>query len=152
LQQVIALASEEGEALLALVELFERHHVHRAHGLDARLHVAVVGFCHRQFFAGNERCFGGNQIFGLCVHFGHARFAQVLAVGIVARAIDFRVAALIAQLVQRLASHAQLVFHLGYAGPVGLPLCFQRALAGFEACFFRAQAFELLSELFALRG
>ena len=97
LQQVVALARQEREALLALVELFERHHVHRAHRFDARLHLAVVGFGDRQLFAGDERRFGGDQVFGLRVDFRHAGFAQVLAVGVVARALDFGVAALFAQ-------------------------------------------------------
>ncbi len=44
LQQVVAFARQESEALFALVELFQRHHVHRAHVFNALLHFAIVGF------------------------------------------------------------------------------------------------------------
>jgi len=67
LQQVVALARQEGEALLAFVELFERHHVDRAHGLDALLHFAIVHFSNGQLFAGHEGRFGGDQVLGLRV-------------------------------------------------------------------------------------
>ena len=102
LQQVVAFARQEREALLALVVFLERHHVDGAHGLDALLHLAIVRFGHGQFFAGHESGFRGDQVFRLRVHFAHAGFAQVLAVGIVPRAFDFRVAALFANFLQRL--------------------------------------------------
>jgi hypothetical protein len=96
-QQVVALAREEGEALLAFVEFFKRHHVDGTHGFDALLHLAVIGFRDGQLFAGHESGFRGDQVFGLRVDLAHARFAQVLAVGVVFRAVHFRVAALLAQ-------------------------------------------------------
>jgi len=47
----VALAAEESESLLALVVLFERHHVDRAHGFDSRLHFVVLRVCRAQFLA-----------------------------------------------------------------------------------------------------
>ncbi len=104
----------------------------------------------RKFFAGHKGGFGGDQILGLRVHFRHASFAQMLAVGIVARVIHFGVAALFAKFLKRLAAHAQMIFHLRDASAARVPFLFELALADFETQFFAAQAFELLCELFTL--
>src|SRR6266436_2411719 len=76
----------------------------------------------------------------------------MLAVGIVARVIHFRVAALFAKILKRLAAHAQVIFHLCNARAAGVPLLLELTLADFEAKFFTAEAFELLREFFALLG
>ena len=60
LEQVVAFARQEGEALLALVELFESHHVDGAHGFDALLHLAVIRFRGGELFAGHKRGFRGD--------------------------------------------------------------------------------------------
>ena len=52
---------------------------------------------------------------------------------------------------EKLAAEAQLIFHLGDAGPGGLPFRLELSLACVEAHFFGAQAFELLGKLLALR-
>ena len=59
------------------------------------------------------------------------------------RAVHFRVAALLAKFLERLAAHAQMIFHLRDAGAGGVPFLFEFALANFETEFFAAQAFEL---------
>ena len=79
-EKVVAFARQEREALVALVELFESHHVDGAHGLDALFHFAVIRFRDGEFFAGHEGGFGGDQVLGLRVDFGHAGFAEMLAV------------------------------------------------------------------------
>ena len=73
LQQVLALAAQEFESLLALVVFLERHHVHRAHGFDARLHLAVLGVGGGQFVAGQQDGLLGEQVFGLGVQLVDAR-------------------------------------------------------------------------------
>ncbi len=50
LQQVLALAPQEAEALFALVVFLERHHVDRAHGFDARFHLVILRVGGSQFF------------------------------------------------------------------------------------------------------
>jgi len=152
LQQVVAFAREEGEALLALIELFECHHVDGAHRFDALLHLAVIHFRCSKRFAAHEGGFGGDQILGLCVDLRHAGFAEMLAVRIIPRTIHFRVAALFAKLLKRLTAHSQMIFHLCYARATAFPFLLQLALADFEAEFFAAEAFELLREIFALLG
>ena len=97
LQQVVALAGEEREALLAFVKFLERHHIDGAHGFDALFHLAVIRFGVGQLFAGHESGFRGDQILGLRVHFAHTSFAQVLAVGVVFRTVHLRVTALFAE-------------------------------------------------------
>ena len=123
LQQVVALARQEGEALLAFVEFLQRHHVHRAHGLDALFHFAIAGFGGRQFFAAHERSFRGDQVLGLRVHFRHAGLAQMLAVGIVAGLLDFArgcVGRASPAAIWR--AHAQMIFHLASRASVPCPI------------------------------
>ena len=142
-QQIIALAGEESEALVALVEFLEGHHVYGAHGVDALFHFAVADFGGGQFFAAHEGRLGGEEVFGLGVYFCHAGFTQMLAIGIVAGASDLRVVALFAQFLQRLAAHAQMIFHLSHAIAPAVPFLFHFALARFEAQLFGAQAVQL---------
>src|SRR5271167_2810411 len=66
--------------------------------------------------------------------------------------IHFCMAAQFAKLLKRLPASAQMIFHLGDARAAGVPLLLELALADFEAKLFAAEAFELLSELFALLG
>ena len=110
---------------------------------DTLLHFAVIRLRDSQLFAGHEGRFGGDEIFGLRVDLAHAGFAKVLAVGVVLRAIHFRVAALLAEFLQGLPAHAQVIFHLRNAGARGIPFLFEFALANFQPEFFAAQAFEL---------
>src|SRR5713101_7681164 len=86
------------------------------------------------------------------VDLGQAGLAEVLPVGIVARALDFGAAAFFAQLQQGLASLPQMIFRLGDAGACGLPFLLQFFLLRFDAEFFRAQAPQLLAYLLALTG
>ncbi len=79
-EQVVALARQEREALVALVELFESHHVDGAHGFDALLHFAVIRFRDGEFFASHKGGFRGDQVLGLRIDFRHASFAEMLAV------------------------------------------------------------------------
>ena len=50
LHEVVALAPQEVFALLAFLEFLKRHHVDRAHGLDARFHFVVTRFSGDQLF------------------------------------------------------------------------------------------------------
>ena len=61
LEEIIAFTGQERESLLALVELFESHHVDGAHGFDALLHFAIIRFRDGEFFAGHEGGFRGDQ-------------------------------------------------------------------------------------------
>ena len=149
LHQVVALAAQEAFALLAFLKFLERHHVHRAHRFDARLHFVVVRFGGDQFFADQQlRCLR-HQFFGLRVQFGDAGLAQVVAVGIVARLFDLALAALGAKLVERLALAAQRFVELAGARPRFVPFLFERRFLLFEADFLRAQLFGLLRKLLA---
>src|SRR5882762_6946396 len=76
----------------------------------------------------------------------------MLTVGIILGPIDFRVAALFAKFLQRLAAHAKMIFHLRDARTSGVPFLLEFPLADFQAQLFAAQAFELHGELFALPG
>ena len=49
--QVVAFAAQESVALLAFLEFLERHHVDRAHGVDAGFHFVVIGFGGDEIFA-----------------------------------------------------------------------------------------------------
>src|SRR5258708_1500174 len=151
LQQVIPFPRQEREPLIALVELFEGHHVHRAHVFDALLHFAIVRFGQRQLFAAHERRLARNQIFRLRVHFAHARLAQVLPVTLILSALDFRMAPLLAQLLQRLAAHAQVVFHLGHPCPPPFPFLFQFLLPPPNPPLLPPPSVELPRQRFALR-
>ncbi len=76
----------------------------------------------------------------------------MLAVGVVLGSVDFRVAALLAQFLERLPTHAQLVFHLRDARASGIPFLLEFPLADFQAQLLAAKAFELEGEVFALLG
>ena len=52
--QVVAFAAQERVALLAFLEFLERHHVDRAHGVDAGFHFVVAGFGGDQIFADQQ--------------------------------------------------------------------------------------------------
>ena len=67
----------------------------------------------------------------------------MLAVGVVASARNFGGTALLADFLQRLASAAELIFHLADAIASAVPFLFQFAVANFEAQFFATQSFEL---------
>ncbi len=76
----------------------------------------------------------------------------MLAVGVILGAVDFRVAALFAQFLERLAAHAQMIFHLRDARAAGVPFLLKFPLADFQAQLFAAETFELQGELLALLG
>ena len=78
--------------------------------------------------------------------------AEVLTIAFVLGALDFGVAALFAQLLQRLAAHAQMIFHLREARAASFPFLFEFLLARIQADFFCAQCFELAAEFFALQN
>ena len=82
----------------------------------------------------------------------HAGLAQVLAVGIVAGALDFGVAALFAKFLQRLAAHAQMIFHLRDAGAAGCPIPARARAGGLRGEVFRRAGLRVAAQLFALLG
>ena len=67
----------------------------------------------------------------------------MLALGIVAGAVDLQAAALLAQVAEFLPAEAQGVVHIGGALPGLLPFPFDLGLAGFEALLFGAQSLGL---------
>ena len=150
LDQVVALAPQEFFALLAFLEFFERHHVHRAHRFDARLHFVVIRFGGDQIFADQQLRFLRHQFFGLRVQFRHAGLAEVVAVRIVARLFDLALAALGAKLVEGLPLAAQRFVELSGAGRALRPILFRAQLSVPRArVFFAAKVFRLLRELLA---
>ena len=74
----------------------------------------------------------------------------MLTIGVILGAVDFRVAALLAKFLKRLASHAEMVFHLCNARAGGVPFVLKLPLADFQAQLFTTQAFELEGKLLAL--
>src|ERR1041384_7262991 len=76
----------------------------------------------------------------------------MLAIAFVLGALDFGVASLLAKLLQRLAAHAQMIFHLCQAGAPGVPLLLELLLARVQTRFFSAQSFEVESQFFGLYG
>ncbi len=151
LQQIIALPRQERKPLLALVVLLQRHHVHRAHRFDARLHLTIIRLRDRQLFPADERGLRRDQVLRLRVHLRHASLAQVLPVGIIPRTLHFRMTPLLANFLQRLPPHAQPIFHLCDARPSALPFLLQLLLSLFQPQLLRSQALELLRKLLALR-
>src|SRR5258708_4925184 len=79
LQQIIALPRQERKPLLALVVLLQRHHVHRAHRFDARLHLTIIRLRDRQLFPPDEGGLRRDQVLRLRVHRRHASLAQETA-------------------------------------------------------------------------
>src|SRR5260370_38646496 len=150
LQQIVAPPGQEREPLLALVVFLERHHVHRTHRFDAILHLPVIRLRGRQLFPADKRRFRRDQVLRLRIYFRYARLAQVLPVRIIPRALHFRVAPLLAHVLQRLAPHAQMIFHVRYARPTALPLLLQFALPRLQPQLLGAQSFELHRKLLAL--
>src|SRR5437868_1443709 len=99
LQQIGAFALQEGEALFALVVLLDRHHVYRTHGLDARFHLLVLRFRGGQSIALEQAFLLDDKVFGMRVQFVQTRGTQMLAVGVIASALDFVTAAAVPKLV-----------------------------------------------------
>ncbi len=126
LHQIVAFAAQENLALFAFLEFFESHHVHGAHGFDARLHFVVTRFGGDQFFADQQLAFLRHQFFGLRVQFGYAGLAQIIAVGIVARFFDLALASLRAKFVKRLPFAAQRFVELAGARTRFVPFLFER--------------------------
>ena len=136
-------------ALFALLEFFERHHVHRAHRFHARLHFVVIRLGCDQLFADQELALLRHQFFRLRVQFGHAGLAQIVAVGIIARFFDLALASLGAQLVERLPLAAQRFIELAGARARFVPFLFERRFQFLGAHFFLAQIFHLQRKLLA---
>jgi hypothetical protein len=74
------LAAQERIALFALLIFLERHHVHRAHGLDARFHFIEVRLGGDESFARQQDGLLANQFLGLRVEFSDAGLTEIIAV------------------------------------------------------------------------
>ena len=74
---------EESVALGALLMLFERHHVHRAHGFELAAHLSIRLIASRQFVAGNEdQRRVGQQNWTLNAQFVQASVRHVRGIGL----------------------------------------------------------------------
>src|SRR5262244_887829 len=71
-------------------------------------------------------------------------------VGVVLRALDLCMAALLAQFAESLSPQAQMIFHLCDARSAGLPLDLQLTLPYFQPQLLPAQSVELLAKLFGM--
>src|SRR5258708_3505716 len=151
LQQIIALPRQERKPLLALVVLLQRHHVHRAHRFDARLHLTIIRLRDRQLFPADERGLRRDQVLRLRVHLRHASLAQVLPVGIIPRPFHFPVTPLFANFLPRPPPHAPPIFHLCDARSPALPLLLQLLLLPFQPPLLLPPPRKLLPNLLPLR-
>ena len=151
LQQVLAFAAHERKALFALVVLFERQHVHRAHGFDALLQLAILRVGGRQLRTAKQRGLFGHQVLWLGVQLIHAQRPQMFAFGIVARTFHFESPALLAQLGQMLPCRAQRVVYFSNPRPAAIRFLFDLGLPRFQALAFGAKRFGLLLFLFILQ-
>ncbi len=143
LQQVVPLAAEEFEPLLAFIVFLERHHVDRAHGLDAGLHLVVLRVRDAKFLARKQGREFRDQILRLRVQFLDAGLPQVFAFGIVAGALDLVFAAFFAEIAEFLPRHAQGIVHLRRANARLLEFPLHFDAARFQALFLGAQRLHL---------
>src|SRR5271156_2574149 len=147
--QIIPLPPQESIALLALLEFLQRHHVHRTHGVHARLHLVVIRFRRDQLLARQQLRFLGHQFFRLRVQFRHARLPQIIAVRIVPRLLDLPLPPLRPQFIQRLSLPAHILIELRRPRPRPFPFRSQRRLQFFQPRLLRTQLRNLHPQLLA---
>ena len=111
LQQVLPLRLQELVALRRLLVFLQRHHVHRAHVVQPRAHLAIGALFVRQLLrrdAGQRLV--GHELIALLAKLLHAGFGHVLRVRLHAGLRGRKLAAPVASGIERFAGRLQRLF------------------------------------------